>query len=159
MTDLKAGFFKLLKFLGDNEDQAELFEGDPQSFTHLVTIAKSVDDERLVYGVVYEPDVADAHGDFADAGEIRDMCHGFGVHYALAKSDNGVEHFADLPREAVAVVESYIAPVDFTLGVQPVTKGSWVMGAKVFDDALWKGVKDGTFTGWSFEGEGYREAV
>ncbi|MGQ7174092.1 XkdF-like putative serine protease domain-containing protein, partial [Escherichia sp. R-CC3] len=39
---------------------------------------KSDDEEkRLVYGIVYEPDTLDAHGDFTDAETIEKAAHEF----------------------------------------------------------------------------------
>ena len=51
------------------------------------------------------------------------------------------------------IVESYIAPEDFTLGSARVKKGSWVMVTKIKDDALWQKILDGKYTGYSFGGQ------
>lgn len=124
--------------------------------TKHVKLAKVDEEKRLVGGVVYEPEVPDAHGDWASADTIEKMAHGFMMNYALQYGAIGIEHVADVSAWHIAVVESYLAPVDFTLGTDTVTKGSWVLIAKIQDDGLWEAVKAGTFTGWSFEGYGER---
>lgn len=133
-------------------------KGDREPVDHYVAIVKASesDEQRLVYGLVYEPGVEDAHGDTMTAPEIEKAAHGFMTHYARFEGDSGTDHLAKVGREAVTIVESFIAPVDFALGGQVFRKGSWVMAAKVWDDALWKAVKTGKFTGWSFEGWGRR---
>ncbi len=48
----------------------------------------------------------------------------------------------DFESDVGKVVESYIAPADFELGGQLVTKGTWVMAIKVVDD-VWTGIQKG----------------
>lgn len=109
------------------------------------------DDRRLVGCVVYEPDVEDAHGDWADAETIEAMCHLF----AEDKAKIDVQHDGE-PIDAVAV-ESFIAPVDFEWYGQSVTKGTWCMVMKVNDDDAWGGIKAGDLTGFSFDATAYVE--
>lgn len=106
--------------------------------------------KRLVYGVVYEPDVVDLHGDYTTAEEIEKAAHTYLREYRLV-GDQHVE-LAD-----AEVVESFIAPVDYTApdGTQ-VRKGSWVMGVKVHSDALWAEIEKGAYTGFSIGGQAER---
>ncbi len=46
-------------------------------------IAKADDAQRLVYGIVYEPNVADAHGDYMTPEEIEKAAHGEVVESSL----------------------------------------------------------------------------
>lgn len=122
----------------------------------VVPILKVDDERRLVASVVYEPDVADAHDDMMTAVEIERSCHGFGIRYAQGRGELGTDHARKANRLEVVPVESFLAPVDFHLGAQLVTKGSWVMWSKVLDDEIWKEIKSGQYTGYSFEGYGRR---
>jgi len=133
--------------------------GDRIAVTKQVPIVKVDTEKRLIYGVVYEPDVADAHGDAMTKAEIEKACHGFAERYALLQGDTGVDHEYSVARTQLPIVENYIAPVDFKLGTQLVKSGTWVMVARAKDDELWKGVKSGQYTGWSFEGFGRRVAA
>lgn len=152
-----AGFFKAL--FGDAGAAVPLQTsavGDRVRVTKRIPIAKIDPERRLVYGVVYEPNVPDAHDDMMTAPEIEKACHGFMRKYATLRAASGLEHEVDVGRDQVVIVENAIAPVDYQLGSQTVTKGSWVMVTKVLDDQIWADVKAGRYTGYSFEGWGRR---
>ena len=129
---------------------------EKKAVSWIVPIAKVDEERRLVASVVYEPGVADAHDDAMSAEEIERSCHGFGIRYAQGRGELGTDHARKANRLEIVPVESFLAPVDLHLGAQLVTKGSWVMWSKVLDDELWKGVKSGEYTGYSFEGWGRR---
>ena len=133
--------------------------GDHITVTKTVPIVKVDAEERLVYGVVYEPNVADAHGDMMSAAEIRKACHGFMERYATLEGDTGTDHLSKAGRAQLPIVENFLAPVGYTLGKQQITPGTWVMVARARDDQLWADVKAGRYTGWSFEGFGRRVAA
>ena len=112
-------------------------------------ISKSSEEKRIVYGVVSEPDTVDLQGDILTAEEIAKACHAF-----MIKSQTiGIEH--TMPARA-RIIESYIAPTDFECGGRLVKKGSWVMGVKILDDALWQAIRRGEITGFSIGGTGKR---
>lgn len=113
-----------------------------------VLFGKVDEDERLVYGIVYEPDVVDAQGDSASAAEIRKACHNFMIHSRKI----GLMHKDDVS-DKTAIVENYVAPVDMYVGNQRVHKGTWVIVTKVNDDAIWGDVKTGKLTGYSMHGK------
>ncbi|AGK52026.1 hypothetical protein B1NLA3E_01210 [Bacillus sp. 1NLA3E] len=108
-------------------------------------IMKSEDEQQLVYGVVYEPDVADAHDDIMNADEIEKAAHKF------MKDFRNIDTQHDFERGAGELVESYIAPVDMDIDGEIITKGSWVMVTKATDD-IWESIKKGEFTGYSMAG-------
>jgi len=109
--------------------------------------AKKVDEEHLVYGIVYEPDVIDAQDDSAGAADIEKAAHNFMINSQRVK----IMHKENAgPR--VSIVESYIAHDTFRLGDQMIRKGSWVLVVKIHDEALWQQVKKGDLTGFSMGG-------
>ena len=112
-----------------------------------VRLLKRDEEQQIVYGVVYEPDVVDAHGDFMDAGEIEKAAHVF------LKEFRNVDKQHDFTSKVGEVIESYIAPADFELGGQTVTKGTWMMAVKVVDD-VWQSIQKGEYTGFSLAGYG-----
>ena len=112
-----------------------------------IPLYKIDDEKRLVGGVVYEPDVVDLQGDSATAEEIEKACHLF-----LIESETiGLMHKEAAGRR-VRIVENYIMPVTAQVGDQIITKGSWVIVVKIFDDEIWKEVKEGKYTGFSMGG-------
>lgn len=113
---------------------------------HVDIIKSDLLEKGLVYGIVYEPEVVDTHGDFTSKDEIERAAHNF-----LPKAVMNLNHQTDL--EKVSVVESYIAPLDFSFSSgEPVRKGAWVLVSKVFDEQLKKDILAGDITGYSLEG-------
>lgn len=105
-------------------------------------------EKRLVYAEVYLPDMEDAHGHSMTAEEIEKMAHGFMKNRRTTSidlnHDNNVEY-------GCAMVESFIARD----GDPDYMPGAWVGVVKVENDEIWKMIKDGEITGFSFEGMGY----
>lgn len=110
-----------------------------------VFINKEDEEQQLVYGVVYEPNVEDAHGDVMSATEIEKAAHKF------VKDSRNIDTQHDFESGVGEVVESYIAPTDFTLGEQDIVKGSWVLVTKA-NDEIWEEIKKGEITGYSMAG-------
>lgn len=104
------------------------------------------EDQHLVCGVVYEPDITDAQNDQASEEEIRKAAHQFMEEVQILKVNHSGKQVKVKP------VESYIAPADFEMCGQKVKKGSWVMTCKVSDEELWKDIKDNRITGYSMAG-------
>ncbi len=127
--------------------------GKADRFRRHGPIRKAATDRRLVYGIVLEPDSEDAQGDIIRADEIEAACHDFNRRLALQRAVMGEQHERVA---AVEVLQSYIAPVDFELEGQTVTKGSWVLVSFVGDDRMWEEVKSGELTGYSIGGIGER---
>lgn len=103
------------------------------------------DAKQLVYGVVYEPNVPDAHNDMMDAEEIEKAAHRFLADY------RNIDKQHDFQSGYGEVVESYIAPQDFEIGGEVIKKGSWVLVTKA-NDETWEAIKRGEITGYSMAG-------
>jgi len=58
--------------------------------------------------------------------------------------------------DQVKVLESYLAPTDFTIGDLTVRKGTWLLAVRVLSDELWDRVKTGDLTGFSIGGSARR---
>jgi len=143
-------------FLKDHKvDMESINDGRKEvdaSLSSSIEIRKAVLEKGLVYGIVYEPYVVDAHGDWTTSEEIEKAAHEF-----LPRAVMNVEHEAgsDLGGGGVVVVESYLAPCDFHVADDPeafVSKGSWVLVTKVNDEELRKDLEDGIRAGYSLEG-------
>ena len=125
---------------------------EPTFETTVKLLTKSDDPQQLVYGVVYEPDVEDAHGDFMDAETIEKAAHGFMEEY------QNIDKQHDFKTSAGKVVESYVAPSDMTVGDTAIAKGTWVLVTKATDE-LWESIQKGEFTGYSLAGTAEVEEV
>lgn len=119
--------------------------GASEEYTE-VSVAKSLnEDKRLFTAVVLRPEVVDSHGDIYSEEVVEKACHDY-VQYCM---NQNLQHWLDVEKQDVSVVESYIAPADMILGEGEVYKGDWVMTVKVHNDDIWKMCKDGSFTGFS----------
>lgn len=110
-----------------------------------VFINKEDAEQKLVYGVVYEPDVKDSHDDFMTAAEIEKSAHGF------LKDARNIDTQHDFEAGVGEVVESYIAPTDFVIGDESIKKGAWVLVTKASNE-IWESIKKGGYTGYSLAG-------
>lgn len=128
------------QFFFTKSDKQPDFEKEVKLF-----INKEEDEQQLVYGIVYEPDVEDSHGDYMTAPSIEKAAHGF------MKDARNIDTQHDFNSGVGEVVESYIAPTDFTLGEQDIAKGSWVLVTKATDE-IWEDIKKGQITGYSMAG-------
>lgn len=117
------------------------------------SLVKSALEKGLVYGIVYAPNTKDSHDDFTSADVIEKAAHDF-LPEALKNGDaswTDVNH-RDAIRD-VEVVESFIAPCDFSYAPGDVVKkGSWVLVARVNNPALRDAILKGELTGFSLEG-------
>jgi len=117
-----------------------------EKFISVYPVDKADKDEHIVCGVVYEPDVVDAQGDKANEAEIRKAAHQFMEKVQTFR----VNHEGKKVR--VKVLESYLAPMDFTVVNKSIKKGSWVLTVRVLDKKIWETVKSGDLTGFSMAG-------
>ena len=108
-------------------------------------------DQQYVLGIVLEPDIVDAQNDTYDADAIRGAFEKFAEEYRNV----GLMH-KQVINDKVKIVDNYIAPSDFQLGDTTIKKGTWLMGVRVQDPALWSEVKDGAITGFSIGGSAIR---
>lgn len=123
-----------------------------QNTEKTVALRKLDSAKRLVYGVVLVPEVEDAQGDIVSAEEIEKAAHNYLRAFRVVGDSHEVAADAE-------VVESYVAPVDISLGGQTIEKGSWVMAVKVNDEKMWEAVQKDEYTGFSIGGEAYRDEV
>ena len=108
------------------------------------------EDERFVYGIVLEPETVDAQKDIYSADEVRTAAHKF-----MAEFQNiGIQH-TELAKQ-VRILESFLAPDEFSVGERVIKAGTWILAVRVLSDALWKDVKAGDFTGFSIGGSAIR---
>lgn len=124
-------------------------ESDRQE--HRVNKLIKTAEERFVLGVVLVPEVPDSQGDIYSHEEVRKAAHGF-----MASSGALGKQHREIVTGRLKILESYLAPQDFSIGDEQVTQGTWLMGIRVVDDELWTGVKEGSFTGFSIGGSGVR---
>nr|MCR5823755.1 hypothetical protein [Lachnospiraceae bacterium] len=116
-------------------------------FVNYGRIIKSDDKSHFVTGVVYEPMTEDTDGEFMNAEEIQKAAY----YYLKNFEKVDIQHSFE-PDPSCAVVESWIAKADFSIGNEKVKKGTWLMTVEVTDDDLWEKIEKGEITGFSMGG-------
>lgn len=105
-------------------------------------------EKHLVYAEVYLPDVPDAHGHQMTRAEIEKMAHNFMKNARTTQIDLNHDNQTDY---GCYMVESFIARD----GDPDYAPGAWVGVVKVDNPDVWRMIKDGEITGFSFEGMAY----
>lgn len=122
------------------------------------------EEERYVLSVVMEPNDGtdgapldpDAEGDIQSSAAIRKAAHRWMERGGQVDLNHS---WKALGQDRVRVLESYLAPCDVEIGSYPVRKGTWLLGLRIADDAMWKAVKSGEIGAYSIGGSGQRIPV
>lgn len=118
-------------------------------------------ESHYVLGVVLEPqdpnNVTDLGGDAYNAEEIEGAQQLWTEQFGNFDQQHGM-----LANHKIQVLENYIVRCDgtgITIAGRFVPRGSWVLGARITDDALWADVRAGLYTGWSINGLARRKPI
>jgi hypothetical protein len=114
---------------------------------NLLPIDKADDEQQIVFGIALEPGEVDSQNDTIRPPVIKVAAHNWLAKY----QDRGVQH-NKIVNSKIEIYESYIAPVNLTIGGQKVKKGSWLLMYHILDKDLWSDIKKGKFTGFSIGG-------
>ena len=119
----------------------------------IIERSEADEEERLVTGVVADPQNVDSYGNIIRENVIREMSYGFMEQF----QNTGIDHAKDLEgnpivlSDQIVIVESWITRDDSEINGVFVPKGAWVMTCRVKDDEIWQGVLAGEYTGYSLE--------
>lgn len=116
--------------------------------------AEEAGDRRLVTGPVLIPDTQDAQKHEVSAAEIEQAAHKFLLEY---NEQTQIAYMHKDFQRKLALVESWIAPIDFELNGRSVVKGTWIVTVLVLDDDTWAAVKKGEIRGFSIGGTAFVE--
>lgn len=143
----------------------------PRGAERIVTdIAKVAKELRVVYGVVLDPYIIDAHDDWIPPNEVEKTAHDWLAGSRIMKLQHGtqlsavpVESFIwpyptpDDYQAAVAMKPHRIWRMEF--GSDFVHSGAWVLGTRVLDQEAWSQVLSGELTGYSIGGFAVRTEI
>ncbi|MGA9099185.1 MAG: XkdF-like putative serine protease domain-containing protein [Methanotrichaceae archaeon] len=117
--------------------------------TFEVAIQKVAND--IIYSIVAQPSPhIDLQKDEISREEIRKASYGF---MTTSQEINDSHTSKILP---VSVVENWISKDSGTLGGEPYTTGSWILGLKINESSLLSKVYNGDYNGVSLEGKAER---
>lgn len=125
-----------------------------------VKIQKADKKEQIVYGWAspvseFGTSIIDKQGDVLDIDDVRKAAHDF-----MLNSRSGGSMHKDIGIDKASVVESVVLSTELqkALGIDMPYEG-WFIGVKIHDNAVWKKIEDGEYTGFSIGGSGVREAM
>jgi hypothetical protein len=117
--------------------------------TVTVRVAKAEQrgEQRIVTGVVLEPETPDLQGDVYSREEVERAAHGYMRHFRNV----GLMHKAII-NDRATLIESWVEPEDRTIAGTPIKAGTWLASFHVHDDELWRQVRSGELGGLSIGG-------
>lgn len=135
---------------GTPADLSDPLRAESREF-HKMIVKKddSEEPERIVFGIVAEPNEEDTQGDWESAEDIQKALYNFmegGAIFKMNHKGSAVD---------AHLLEAFIAPVDYEIEGEAVKKGSWVQALRVDADTFSK-IEDGTLTGFSMAGTAIR---
>lgn len=126
------------------------------------------EEERFVLSLVLEPNDGsdgaplkpDTQNDIYSVDDVRKAAHAWMEFHGAIDLNHS---WKSLGKEKVRVLESFLSPITFECGEgeqkYTVLKGTWMLGVRVVDDALWKAVRDGEIGAYSIGGTAMREPI
>ena len=104
---------------------------------------------RYVLGPVLIPNRLDLQKDWVSPDAVEDACHRFMMKYQFV-SDG---HQRLVKASDAVIVENYITPIDLKISNHEIPKGTWMMGARIYDKGMMSQVDSGKYRGFSVEGD------
>jgi DNA (cytosine-5)-methyltransferase 1 len=138
--------------LKDDDLFTAIRKGLDGNWSATVEIIKADAEKKVMTGVVLEPDEVDAQGDTITAEVIERAAFNFLANFGKTNGTRlGLMHkqFGDVGLE---LVQSWVTEKNERINGKAVKKGTWLMSVRAVNDALWKKVKAGLFTGFSIGG-------
>ncbi len=114
------------------------------------TIIKVDKAQKIVGGIIYEPDEVDTQGDFTDKKEIEKAEYLFMQKYATNTKRIRINHAGK--KYFFPILESFIPEKDTPKGGEMIKAGSWWLMIKITDDKIWKEILENRLSGFSMGG-------
>lgn len=150
ITDAKISFVSLVdKAANKKQFIITKAEDGEASFTSSGKILKVDDVHHYVTGIVYEPMIEDAHGNFMTEDEIIKAAYWFAKNGDNVDLQHSFEALSD-----ATVVENWVTKSDTRIDNIEITKGTWLMTVEVTDSDVWDKIQKGELTGFSMGGVG-----
>lgn len=144
--------------------RAKLFGviGLEKSFNQTVDIFKIDVMKQIVYGKALVPNKEDLQEDIVSKQDIENAAHNFLINIQKAYQElfsNGVQKTKASEIGLMHRVFKGIGGFGYIVESYIDDEGSWVVGTKITDSAVWKMVLDKKITGYSIGGKGIRIPV
>lgn len=109
--------------------------------------------ERIVTGVVADPETVDSYGNIIDAETIRRAALEFMEYFQNmgVNHEKGSDGTPVVLNDQIRILESWVTRGEETINGRRVPAGAWVLTVRILDDEIWEGVLNGEFVGFSLE--------
>lgn len=118
-----------------------------------VTTLKSGEEKRYVLGPVLLPEVEDTQNEIYSAEEVEKACHWWARNSRILSQKHMLQGGKKCEDHEMEMVENYCLPVDCEIGGVELKKGTWMMGAIVDSDTIWRDMQAGRINCWSMGAE------
>lgn len=142
---------KSLARIGRGEPEPE---DPPTPIKHSIRLIKADIPERIVFGIVAEPDTEDSQGDQQTAEEIEKASIWFMETAQNIKVTTDEDHDDDDFK--ASLLENYVTRSDMSIEGEVIKKGTWLQMLRL-DEDTWDKVESGELTGFSMAGTAIRE--
>ena len=150
ITDAKISFVSLVdKAANKKQFLITKAEKGQANFTTYGRILKVDSEHHYITGIVYEPLVEDAHGNFMTEEEIIKAAYWFAKNGDKVDLQHSFEELSD-----AVVVENWVTKSDSTIEGQEIKKGTWLLTVEISDADVWDKVQKGEISGFSMGGVG-----
>ena len=153
LTTLTSAFDAVKEFISADESKKvtntiveKNNDSDPNLQFHVPIIKKTA--QRIVFGVVLVPDEFDGQQHIYSEEDVEKAAH----YWMKEFQQMGEMHNKMLKDGQVTLLESYVAPVEFSIDSETVKKGTWLLKLYIDDDDIWKKIEDGEYNGFSIQG-------
>lgn len=109
--------------------------------------------ERIVTGVVADPETVDSYGNIMDAETIRRAALEFMEYFQNmgVNHEKGPDGKPVTLNDQIRILESWVTREESIINGRRVPAGAWVLTVRVVSDEIWEGVLNGEFIGFSLE--------
>lgn len=114
------------------------------------SLIKTNDSQKTVTFAVLVPNEPDLVWDVIDAQEIIKTAHDFMLN--LTSKTVNIDHQEGTDQSEVQIVESFVTPIEMTVGGGVIPQGTRMVALKFLDDNMYQDVLDWKYVGVSMEG-------
>lgn len=120
---------------------------------HVRILERTGDEERLVTGIVADPENVDSYGQMIEEDVVRKMALLFMERFGNMGTDHAKDEEGNpiILNDDIIIVESWVTRNEDVIGGERVPKGAWMLTVRVVNDDIWQRVVNGDLNGYSFE--------
>lgn len=121
--------------------------------TQEVVLKEGEDPERYVLGPVLIPEQEDAQGEIYSKEEVRKACHWWAENSGMFSHRHVMQGGEALDDGEMVMLENFLMPATTEINGVVIKEGTWMLGAGIRNDELWRKAISGQLRSWSIGAE------